>query len=71
MEKLKISERCKIVVTGMLKACGDAFRAMSDMRNNRSKPVLDTAAYELYTKVQEIAGPGVAHIFALNFVQVA
>ena len=70
-EKQKIVDRCKLVVIGMLDACAEAMHNMKEVRNNRGKTIMDKVCYDLYMKVQEIAGPGVAHIYSLNFIQVA
>jgi hypothetical protein len=70
-EKPKIVDRCKLVVMGMLDACAEAMHNMKEVRKNRGKTVMEMVCYDLYMKVQDIAGPGVAHIYSLNFIQVA
>ena len=55
----------------MLELCATNMSDMKQSRHSRQKHDMDSITSILYGKVQVIAGAGVAHIFALNVMQVA
>jgi hypothetical protein len=70
-DKEKIAARCQRVVNDMLEMCADAFADMNNARKSHRNNYVDNVALSVYNGIQELGGPGIGHIFTLNFIQVA
>jgi hypothetical protein len=70
--KVKIVEHSRSVVSHMLHICQEA---VTEMQGNRSTKLgssgVASIAQSVYEEVQQMAGLGIGHIFAMNFIQVA
>jgi hypothetical protein len=70
-EKLKIAARCQLVVNELLELCAACMEDMKELRRKKRRGDVDKMRINLCEGVKDVAGSGVGHIFALNFLQVA
>lgn len=66
-----IASHCRDVVKKLFVLCNSISQKCYDIRMKRIATKFEVVAAELYQGVQDIAGKGIGHIFALNFCQVA
>lgn len=66
-----IANRCASVVSRLLEICRTSFQEVNDVVSRRRRGDINGVAHSIYESVMTTAGPGVAHIFTLNFMQVA
>jgi hypothetical protein len=67
--KLKIVERCRSVVSRMINVCKDAVTEMQGYRSTKrgGSGVATVAQSAVYEEVRQLAGPGIGHIFVIEF----